>query len=134
MLSRPLHWLAKKILPLRGYQFPKSPALLALAAPISLHSLSFENVWTFISTVPTSHVMVPVLCLSAVQIAMGGFDNIYHHELTERLPWRTTAQTEQYIHSIRQGFYCIVFLVLAGLTPHGLLLGRLLGFLQLRLG
>jgi hypothetical protein len=26
--------------------------------------------------------------LMFVQIVMGGFDTVYHHELTERLPWR----------------------------------------------
>lgn len=47
--------------------------------------------------------MSAVLALAAAQVALGGFDNVYHHELRERLPWTTTAHTEQGIHCIRGG-------------------------------
>ena len=30
-----------------------------------------------------------ILMLMSVQGAMGAFDLVYHHELTERLAWRT---------------------------------------------
>ena len=32
--------------------------------------------------------------LIAIQIAMGGFDAVYHHELTERLAWRPSQRHE----------------------------------------
>lgn len=63
--------------------------------------------------------MTPILCLAGLQACMGVFDNIYHHEITERLPWRKTAIKEQYIHCLRGGLYSTVFLSLAGFTPTG---------------
>jgi uncharacterized protein len=63
--------------------------------------------------------MMPVLGLASIQAALGAFDNIYHHELTERLPWRPSQSTEQFIHSVRGVLYAGVFASLAGITPHG---------------
>ena len=52
---------------------------------------------------------------------MGGFDNFYHHEFTERLPWSATAVKEQHIHAVRGSVYVGVFACFAGVTPHGAL-------------
>ena len=53
--------------------------------------------------------------LIALQIAMGAFDTLYHHELTERLAWRPTQRHELKLHAVRNGLYSLLFLVLASL-------------------
>ena len=59
--------------------------------------------------------------LVAIQVAMGAFDTLYHHELTERLAWRTSQRHELLLHSIRNFFYAALFLVLGWLEVFGLL-------------
>ena len=60
--------------------------------------------------------MTPLLwSLIAIQIAMGAFDTLYHHELTERLAWRASQRHELQLHSIRNAFYLVLFLVLGWL-------------------
>jgi uncharacterized protein (TIGR01777 family) len=93
----------------------------------SRRSLSF-------SSVPWGDPMLPVLCLATLQIGMGAFDNIYHHELTERLPWRPSQAQEQFIHSIRGALYTGVFASFAGVTPHGAWAGAMVGILVVETG
>ena len=57
--------------------------------------------------------------LIVLQIAMGAFDIVYHHELTERLAWRPTQRRELALHAVRNLFYAVLFLVFAWLEPHG---------------
>src|SRR5215468_11965243 len=57
--------------------------------------------------------------LIVVQIAMGAFDIVYHHELTERLAWRPTQRRELALHAVRNLFYAALFLVLGWFEPHG---------------
>ena len=57
--------------------------------------------------------------LIAIQIAMAGFDTIYHHELTERLAWRPPQRHELMLHAARSLLYAALFLVLGFLEPHG---------------
>ena len=57
--------------------------------------------------------------LIALQIAMGAFDTLYHHELTERLAWRPSQQHELELHAVRNGLYGLLFLILAFLEVHG---------------
>jgi uncharacterized protein len=65
--------------------------------------------------------MTPFLwTLIAIQIAMGMFDTFYHHELTERLAWRPSQRHELELHSVRNAFYALLFLVLGWLEVHGL--------------
>jgi uncharacterized protein len=65
--------------------------------------------------------MTPLLwSLIAIQIALGAFDTLYHHELTERLPWRASQRHELQLHSIRNAFYLVLFLVLGWLEVHGI--------------
>jgi hypothetical protein len=61
-----------------------------------------------------------VLMLMAVQGAMGAFDTLYHHELTERLTWRREAASELGIHSARNLLYALLFFALAWAEWHGL--------------
>jgi uncharacterized protein (TIGR01777 family) len=65
--------------------------------------------------------MTPLLwTLIAIQVAMGAFDTLYHHELTERLAWRPSQRHELLLHSIRNFFYAALFLVLGWLEVFGL--------------
>lgn len=57
--------------------------------------------------------------LVAIQIAMGGFDVIFHHELTERLAWRKSAADELKLHAARNFFYAVLFGAFAWFQPHG---------------
>jgi len=57
--------------------------------------------------------------LIAIQIAMGAFDTVYHHELTERLAWRPSQRHELQLHSLRNALYVLLFLLLGWLQVHG---------------
>jgi uncharacterized protein len=62
----------------------------------------------------------PVLwTLIAFQLAMGLFDILYHHELTERLAWRPSQQDELKLHGARNLLYAVLFIVLGWFEPHG---------------
>ena len=65
----------------------------------------------------------------AVQIAMGAFDTIYHHEGTERLAWRPSQRTELVLHGVRNLAYAIMFIALGWFEPSGLWAGALLALL-----
>ena len=54
------------------------------------------------------------------QIAMGAFDTIYHHELTERLPWRASQGHELALHAIRSLLYATVLFLLGWFELHGI--------------
>jgi len=56
--------------------------------------------------------MERVLMLVAMQGAMGAFDTLYHHEITERLAWRQGAAGELAIHGFRNLLYAVLFLAL----------------------
>jgi uncharacterized protein len=58
--------------------------------------------------------------LIAIQIAMGAFDTLYHHELTERIAWRPSQRHELQLHSLRNALYALLFLVLGWSEVHGL--------------
>jgi uncharacterized protein len=51
--------------------------------------------------------------LITVQALLGGIDNLWHHEITERLPARRSAATELSLHALREMLYAFVFLGLA---------------------
>jgi uncharacterized protein (TIGR01777 family) len=61
----------------------------------------------------------PFWSLILLQIAMGGFDILYHHELTERLSWRPSQRRELMLHAARNLIYAGVFAVLGWLRPQG---------------
>src|SRR5262249_1863821 len=63
----------------------------------------------------------PVLwSLVAIQFALGAFDVLYHHELTERLAWRRSQRRELVLHGVRNAIYAVLFLGLGWLEPHGI--------------
>jgi uncharacterized protein (TIGR01777 family) len=59
------------------------------------------------------------LQLMAVQGCLGAFDTVYHHELTEALPGRSSARRELSIHAVRALIYCGLFIGLAGWAFNG---------------
>ncbi|HYI64010.1 MAG TPA: TIGR01777 family oxidoreductase [Allosphingosinicella sp.] len=59
--------------------------------------------------------------LVAAQIAMGGFDTLYHHEGTERLAWRPGQRRELRLHGVRNLAYALMFAVLGSAEPGGAL-------------
>ncbi len=63
--------------------------------------------------------MSVVFTLLAVQIVLGGFDNLWHHEIKERLPSRRSARGELALHATRELIYGVVFLGLAWLEWRG---------------
>jgi len=51
--------------------------------------------------------------LLATQIVLGGLDNLWHHEIKERLPGRPEARGEIALHSARELCYALLFAGLA---------------------
>ena len=63
----------------------------------------------------------PVLwTLISIQVFMGAFDTLVHHEGTERLAWRPSQKTELRLHGVRNLFYAFIFLCFGWLEPHGI--------------
>jgi uncharacterized protein len=57
--------------------------------------------------------------LIAAQIALGAFDTLYHHELTERLAWRPSQRRELKLHGVRNLLYAALFATLGFAEVHG---------------
>jgi hypothetical protein len=57
--------------------------------------------------------------LLTVQAALGGFDNLWHHEITERLPAKRSASFEVGLHAAREFLYAFVFFAFAWFAWHG---------------
>lgn len=72
--------------------------------------------------------------LVSFQLAMGCFDVIYHHELTERLAWRPNAGKELKLHAARNAFYAVLFGIFAWVQPHGVFAWLLLAVLIAEIG
>lgn len=73
--------------------------------------------------------MTSLFAMFMVQGFLGAFDTIYHHELTERLPWRITATRELKLHGVRNFIYSIIFLSLAWLAWNGVFAWVFVGML-----
>jgi uncharacterized protein len=54
-----------------------------------------------------------------LQVAMGGFDTVYHHEVMERLAWRPSQVDELRLHGVRNLAYAVMFITLGWSEPHG---------------
>ena len=73
--------------------------------------------------------MTAIFSLLTLQAVLGAIDNLWHHEITERLPARRSAAPELALHALRELIYAAVFLGLGLVQPHGfwaMLLGALL--------
>ncbi len=62
-----------------------------------------------------------LLLMMTIQGCLGAFDTLYHHEFTERLPWKPQAGRELFIHGLRNLFYGIIFASLGWLAWGGAL-------------
>jgi len=72
----------------------------------------------------------PILwSLISVQVFMGAFDTLVHHEGTERLAWRASQKHELRLHGVRNFFYAVIFMSFAWLEPHGVFTMILSGIL-----
>lgn len=71
--------------------------------------------------------------LVMIQMAMGAFDTIYHHEGTERLAWRASQRTELMLHGVRNLLYALLFMALGWAEPHGAWAIALIGLLFVEL-
>lgn len=71
--------------------------------------------------------------LIALQIAFGAFDTLYHHEVTERLPWRQSQKDELRLHGVRNLFYAAIFLVIGWTEPKGVFAAALLAVLAIEI-
>jgi uncharacterized protein (TIGR01777 family) len=73
------------------------------------------------------------LILMAIQGCLGGFDTLFHHELTEALAQRDTARRELGIHAVRAMIYGVLFVGLAGWAWHGALAVLLLALFAIEI-
>ena len=64
-----------------------------------------------------------------LQVAMGGFDTLYHHELTERLAWRPSQAGELRLHGVRNLAYAVMFAALGWSRPQGWAAGALMALM-----
>ena len=54
-----------------------------------------------------------VFALITTQALLGAVDNLWHHEITERLPAKRSAAGELVLHAVRESIYAFVFIGLA---------------------
>jgi uncharacterized protein (TIGR01777 family) len=64
--------------------------------------------------------MASLFALLFVQIVLGAFDNLWHHEIRERLPAKRAAAPELVLHATRELLYALLFVALAWFEWHGL--------------
>jgi uncharacterized protein len=57
--------------------------------------------------------MTLLFTLLAAQALLGGFDNLWHHEITEQLPSKREAAPELALHAAREFLYAFLFFALA---------------------
>jgi hypothetical protein len=57
--------------------------------------------------------MTLLFTLIVAQALLGAFDNLWHHELTERLPSKRSAAPELALHAAREFLYAFLFFAFA---------------------
>ncbi|MBF5005942.1 TIGR01777 family oxidoreductase [Diaphorobacter caeni] len=60
-----------------------------------------------------------IFCVLGFQTMLGGFDNLWHHELHARLPQRTSARYELRLHAMREAIYGALYVVFAWIQIQG---------------
>jgi uncharacterized protein (TIGR01777 family) len=63
--------------------------------------------------------MTLCFALLIIQTLLGGFDNLWHHEITERLPSKRSAARELTLHAVRELIYGCFFFQLAWFELRG---------------
>lgn len=71
--------------------------------------------------------------LILIQIALGAFDTLWHHEFTERLAWRAGQEKELRLHGVRNLIYALVFVLIGWWQPQGLVAAALIMLLVVEL-
>ncbi|HEY2403313.1 MAG TPA: hypothetical protein VGI23_23365, partial [Steroidobacteraceae bacterium] len=71
--------------------------------------------------------MFIVFALITTQALLGAVDNLWHHEITERLPAKRAAAVELMLHSARELIYAFVFVGLAWFRWQGLWVALIAG-------
>jgi len=71
--------------------------------------------------------------LLVTQILLGGFDNLWHHELSERLPDKREARVEVALHAGRELCYALLFAGLAWWEWHGVWAAAVVALLVIEL-
>jgi len=61
-----------------------------------------------------------LFALIVAQALLGGFDNLWHHEVTERLPSKRSAARELALHAAREFLYAFLFFAFAWYEWRGL--------------
>ncbi|HZF27990.1 MAG TPA: TIGR01777 family oxidoreductase [Gammaproteobacteria bacterium] len=78
--------------------------------------------------------MEVALALLTIQIALGAFDNLWHHEITEALPAKRSARVELALHAARELCYAITFGALAWWAWHGAWVALLVAVFVVEIG
>ena len=55
-------------------------------------------------------MMNTLFIILGVQVVLGGIDNLWHHEITERLPSKRAARHELALHATRESLYAVIFI------------------------
>ncbi len=63
--------------------------------------------------------MQTALILFAIQGLIGAFDNLWHHEITEKLSSKPNARGELILHTAREFIYAVIFIGIAWYAWHG---------------
>ena len=74
-----------------------------------------------------------VLIMLTVQALMGAFDNLYHHEITEKLPSKPSARGELTLHTVREYLYAVIFLALGWYQLQGVWAWALMGLMAIEI-
>lgn len=77
--------------------------------------------------------MIGVLWMITVQASLGALDNLWHHEIVERLPAKRAAAGELALHAVRELLYAFVFIALAWFRWQGVLALLIAGVLTLEI-
>ena len=73
--------------------------------------------------------METIVILLIIQGILGGIDNLWHHEIKERLPSKISARVEVGLHGVRELSYGMIFLAVAWGQWYGAYAWVLMGLL-----
>lgn len=63
--------------------------------------------------------MQTVLTILTIQALLGALDNLWHHEITEKLPSKPEARDELFLHTLRELLYAVIFILIGWFTMEG---------------
>jgi uncharacterized protein len=78
--------------------------------------------------------MTIVLTMLAIQCVLGGLDNLWHYEITEKLPQRPSARAELALHTAREFLYAVIFIGIAWWRWNGTWTLVLIAILAIEIG